>query len=438
MLTDASKIWKKALEILKEKVPVQSFSTWFEPTSGGVLKQNTLWIEVPNAFFIDWLEEHYHGLIHEILAEICGAPIKVNYKVLERTRERTSPGKLYREDTSHLQPRYTFDNFVVGEGNKFARAAAFAVANTPGKRYNPLFLYGTVGLGKTHLLQAIGNVVKQKTSHLKVHYTSCETFVNELVDAIQNRRTLQFKNKYRHKDVLLIDDIQFLEGKETAQEEMFYTFNSLYDTGSQIVLSSDRPPSALSTLEERLVSRLQGGLVCDIRPPSLETRMAILKQKAELSGVQVPGEIISFIAERIKFNVRELEGALIKLLALSTLTDVQINIATAQEFLKDVLAPYKDGISPQKIQKAVAEHYNVSMGALRGNRRMQAVVIPRQIAMYLTREYTASSLKEIGRAFGGKDHTTIIHAYAKIRKRMEREEEFREEVINIAKRINGE
>ncbi|MDI6840741.1 MAG: chromosomal replication initiator protein DnaA [bacterium] len=438
MLSDPKKIWNRVLEIIKDKVSAQVFSTWFEQTQGDSLHQDTLWIKVPNAFFIDWIEEHYHPLIHDTVSIIYGEPLKVRYRVMEPTKDKMAPDKVYHIDSSHLQPRYTFDNFIVGDGNKFAHAAALAVANAPGKHFNPLFIYGTVGLGKTHLLQAIGNYIKEHSGALKVYYTGCETIMNEMIDAIQNNRTVQFKKKYRYKDVLLIDDIQFLEGKESLQEEIFHTFNSLYEVGHQIVFSSDRPPSALSSLEERLVSRFGGGLVCDIKPPGLETRIAILKKKAEASGVQVPNEIISFIAERIKSNIRELEGALITLLARASLTDERITIESAHEFLKETISAEKNEVTVEKIQKVVASHYNISLAALRGKRRMRSIVIPRQIAIYLSREYTPLSLKEIGRIFGGKDHATVIHAYDRVKKLLEKNNEIQDEVTNIVKLITSE
>ncbi|MCK4352956.1 chromosomal replication initiator protein DnaA [candidate division WOR-3 bacterium] len=438
MLTEAEKVWKKVLEEIKEKAPPQAFSTWFEPTKGASLKQNTLWVLVPNSFFIDWIEEHYHSLIYDTLTQAYGEPLKIKYHVVERIKERIPPSKLYRIDSSQLQSRYTFDNFVIGDGNKFARAASFAVATVPGKQYNPLFLYGTVGLGKTHLLQAIGNYVKEKLPELKVYYTSCETFMNEMVDAIQNNKIIQFKKKYRFRDVLLIDDIQFLEAKESLQEEIFHTFNSLYDAGKQVVISSDRPPSALATLEERLVSRFQGGLVCDIKPPSFEIRLAILKKKAELSGIQVPDEIINFIAERIKSNIRELEGALIKLFALTSLTDTKLTLESAKELLKDVITKPNEEITINKIQKIVTNYYKISLTALRGKRRQQSIVRPRQVAIYLAREHTPTSLKEIGNMFGNRNHATIIHDYNKVRKLIDNNEDFKEEVNNILKLIKGE
>ncbi|MCK4306737.1 chromosomal replication initiator protein DnaA [candidate division WOR-3 bacterium] len=435
MLNGAKNLWEEVLGQIKPKIPSQNYETWLEPTEGETLTQNTLWVRVPNAFFIDWIEEHYHTSIYEILGTLNQEHLKVKYKSVEGGKEKSVPSRVYQPDSSHLQPRYTFDNFIIGESNNFARAASLAVAKTPGRQYNPLFIYGSVGLGKTHLLQAVGNYIKEHFSGLKVYYLGCEEFMTEMIDAIQINRVVQFKNKYRRKDALLIDDIQFLEGKEGLQEEIFHTFNALYDEGKQVIFSSDRPPGALANLEERLVSRFQGGLVCDIKPPSFETRIAILKRKASLAEVQVSDEVISFIATEIRGNIRELEGALIKLFAFASLTNGVIDIERARELLRDLLSRNGREVTMGKIQQVVANHYNISLASMRGKRRMQSIVLPRDVAIYLSREYTTSSLKEIGKTFGGRDHTTIIHAYNKIKKLLNRNNELSEEVNNIVKLI---
>lgn len=434
MLNEADKLWGKILEKIKEKVTPQIYSTWFEPTVAESVSQEVLWVKVPNRFFVDWIEEHYHSIIYETLKEEDDK-LKIRYKLVEQTKE-TNSTKLYDVDASNLQPRYTFGNFITGESNNFAFAAAKAVASAPGKQYNPMFLYGNVGLGKTHLLQAIGNHIKEHSSDSKVYYIDCENFMNEMVDALQNNRMIQFKNKYRRKDVLLIDDIQFLEGKESLQEEIFHTFNFLYDGGKQIVLSSDRPPPALSNLEERLVSRFQGGLVCDIKAPTIEMRVAILKKKLQGSGAKVPDEVINYIAEQFRSNIRELEGALVKLLALSTFTNEKITIDIAKELLKDMVT-VKKIITVETIQKTVANYFNVSLASLKSNRRMQSIVKPRNISIYLTREYTSLSLSDIGKAFGGRNHATIIHSCAQIIKLLKKEEE-QKEIDNILKLIKSE
>ncbi len=435
MLNEAKKLWEGVLGQIKPKIPSQNYETWLEPTEGETLTQNTLWVRVPNAFFIDWIEEHYHASIYEILGTLNQEHLKVKYKSVEGGKEKSVPSRVYQPDSSHLQPRYTFDNFIIGESNNFARAASLAVAKTPGRQYNPLFIYGSVGLGKTHLLQAVGNYIKERFSGLKVYYLGCEEFMNEMIDAIQANKIMQFKNKYRRKDALLIDDIQFLEGKEGLQEEVFHTFNALYDEGKQIVFSSDRPPGSLENLEERLVSRFQGGLVCDIKPPTFETRIAILKRKASSTDVQVSDEVISFIANEIRGNIRELEGALIKLFAFASLTNGTIDIDRARDLLSDLLSKNGREVTIGKIQKLVANHYNISLASMRGKRRMQSIVLPRDVAIYLSREYTASSLKEIGKVFGGRDHTTVIHAHNKIKNLLNRNNALSEEVNNIIKSV---
>ena len=435
MLNEAKKLWEEVLGQVKPKIPSQNYETWLEPTEGETLTQNTLWVRVPNAFFIDWIEEHYHASIYEILGTLNQEHLKVKYKSVEGGKEKSVPSRVYQPDSSHLQPRYTFDNFIIGESNNFARAASLAVAKTPGRQYNPLFIYGSVGLGKTHLLQAVGNYIKERFSGLKVYYLGCEEFMNEMIDAIQANKIMQFKNKYRRKDALLIDDIQFLEGKEGLQEEVFHTFNALYDEGKQIVFSSDRPPGSLENLEERLVSRFQGGLVCDIKPPTFETRIAILKRKASSTDVQVSDEVISFIANEIRGNIRELEGALIKLFAFASLTNGTIDIDRARDLLSDLLSKNGREVTIGKIQKLVANHYNISLASMRGKRRMQSIVLPRDVAIYLSREYTASSLKEIGKVFGGRDHTTVIHAHNKIKNLLNRNNALSEEVNNIIKSV---
>ncbi|MBI4722959.1 MAG: chromosomal replication initiator protein DnaA [Candidatus Stahlbacteria bacterium] len=437
MITDAIKLWEEVLSIVKQRIPEEAFLRWLEPTKGDSISQNTLWVRAPNSFFVEWIEENYHSFIYEALKSLpTDLPdLKVKYKLIDKVKEIGHSPRVYQEDASHLQPRYTFDNFIVGESNKFAHAACMAVARAPGKQYTPLFIYGGVGLGKTHLLQAIGNHAKSFLSDLRVYYISLEQFMNEMVDALKEHRIGQFKGKYRRKDILLIDDIQFLEGKEGLQNEIFHTFNALYEDNKQIVFSSDRPPSALVGLEERLISRFQGGLVCDIKLPDIETRIAILRRKTEIAKIQVADEVLLFIAKEIKSSIRDLEGALVKLFAFSSLTNGKIDLNKAQELLKDIAQQNKEEITIEAIQKAVAAHYNLSIAALRGKRRMQSIVLPRDVAIYLCREHTALSLKEIGKLFSGRDHTTIIHSYNKIKDLVEKKEEFNLEVNNIINSI---
>lgn len=437
---DAEKAWGKILLNIKERVGHQTYKTWFEPTKGAKLSGNTLVVDVPNLFFIDWLEEHFHELIYGASSTILGREFKVRFNAIEKGikghRAAAPPVKLYTVDSSRLQKRYTFDSFVVGSGNRFAHAAALAVAKSPGDKYNPLFIYGAVGLGKTHLIQAIGNYVKKTRPRIKVYYTSCEKFLNEMIDAIQNGRTIQFKNRYRSKDILLIDDIQFLENKEGLQEEIFHTFNSLHDAGRQVVITSDRPPRGINGLEERLVSRFQWGLVCDLKPPDIETRIAILQKKAELSGVSVPSDVLLFIAENIRSNIRELEGALVTLLALSSLSGTPIMMNSAKEMLKDIIGVReKREISLNRIQEAVANHYGITSQHLRGKRRIKNISVARQIAIYIARKYTKLTLKDIGKGFGGRDHSTILHDYEKTRKEIESNKELKNEILKILETI---
>lgn len=438
-------LWQKVLHALKERISAQAFKTWFAPTKGISLKGNTLTVAVPNIFFIDWLEDHYHTLMRDALRMVNGKRTQLKFRSLNRKQQIKAgpahaqiPMRLYYTDAAQLQKRYIFDTFVVGDSNRFAHAAAMAVANDPGRRYNPLYIYGSVGLGKTHLLQAIGNFVKGHTEALKIYYVSCEKFMNEMIDAIQQAKTIKFKKKYRGKDLLLIDDTQFLAQKVSLQEEIFHTFNSLYDVGKQVVFASDRPPNEIPTLEERLVSRFQCGLVCDIQPPSFETRVAILRKKAEISNGIIPDEVLFYIAERIKGNIRDLEGALVKVFALSSLTNMAITLDSIKEHLKDIFEEKEQRkVTVNNIQEIVADHYGISTGAIKGKRRLVSITLPRQVAIYLSRELTQLSLKEIGNLFGGRDHSTIIHDYEKIKKKEGNDLSFSKELAHIKEKIRS-
>jgi len=421
MSKSATKIWDEALTLLKGKVHEQSFNTWLRPTKGRSLVNGQLQVEVPNPFYAEWLGEHYSRLIEESVKEVLGRRVALVYEPvvtagsgLRRVRPVHQNGFSARE--SQLQERFTFKNFVVGKGNQFAHAAALAVAEAPGKTYNPLFIYGGTGLGKTHLSQAIGNFVTEQSAESRVYYTAAEKFMNEMIYAIQNRKTIEFKNKYRSKDLLILDDVHFLADKESLQEEIFHTFNSLYGAGRQIVMTSDRPPKDIPSLQDRLLSRFQWGLVVDIRPPDLETRIAILRNKAERDGIEIPDDVSYYIASNVKSNVRELEGCLVRLLAYSSLTGNEMSVETGREVLKDILGPERPRITPENIQRVVADYYDLSEDSIRGRRRTASVALPRQVAMYLSRELTDLSLKEIGAKFGGKDHTTVLHAYEKVKK----------------------
>lgn len=421
-------LWQAALSNIEKKISKPSFETWFKSTKAQSLQGDQLVINVPNEFARDWLEERYSDLITEILYDITGESLTAKFIIPQDQPEeeqelRTPPKKIKKDDdhndfpTSVLIPKYTFDTFVIGSGNRFAHAASLAVAEAPAKAYNPLFIYGGVGLGKTHLMHAIGHYVLEHNPTAKVVYLSSEKFTNEFINSIRDNRAESFRNKYRNVDVLLIDDIQFLAGKESTQEEFFHTFNSLHEESKQIVISSDRPPREIPTLEDRLRSRFEWGLITDITPPDLETRIAILRKKAKADGLDIPNEVMLYIANQIDSNIRELEGALIRVVAYSSLINKDINADLAAEALKDIIPSSKPKvITIHEIQKVVGEHYNVKLEDFKAKKRTKSVAFPRQIAMYLSRELTDYSLPKIGEEFGGRDHTTVIHAHEKISK----------------------
>ncbi len=402
---------------------------------------NVLTVDVPNSFFVEWLEEHYSPAIRELVNQEAGDDIVLRFHALnlrEEREEKDGWAPVNPVNESQLHERYTFETFVVGAGNQLAHAAALAVANSPARAYNPLFIYGGVGLGKTHLCQAIGNSVIGKHLYHKVYYTPAEEFMNEMIFAIQNEQTVSFKDKYRRKDVLLIDDIHFLAGKEGLQEEIFHTFNSLYDAGKQVVVTSDRPPKEIPTLQERLISRFQWGLVADIQPPDLETRIAILRKKADRDGLELSDDVFFYIADRVRSNIRELEGCLIRLLAYSSLTGSEIDLNSTREVLRDIVSEKRESVTVEGIQKVVADFFDLSEEVIRGKRRTASVALPRQIAMYLSREHTKLSLKEIGSKFGGKDHSTIIHACDKIRRMVRSDPGFQKKIEKIVHTILGD
>ncbi|MBN1781992.1 chromosomal replication initiator protein DnaA [bacterium] len=416
---DPDQVWKDALGLIQEQVNPQSFRTWFLPIEPLRVEGRKLTVQVPSQFFYEWLEEHYPHIIRQALSQVLGDEAVPVYSIIQRNEQRqhavveppkTTAGRYMGEDT-HLNSRYTFDTFVEGKGNQFAKAASLAVSEAPGgTSFNPLVLYGGVGLGKTHLIQAIGNFAREHHTANRIKYVSSEKFTIDFINSIQNNRTTEFSQLYRNVDILLVDDIQFFMAKERTQEEFFHTFNALHQKGKQIVLSSDRPPKELKGLEERLISRFQWGLVAEIQPPDLETRIAILQQKAEFDGIDLPMEIVEFVAINITSNIRELEGALIKLLAFSSLRGVDINLDLAKMVLKDILITKRKDISIEEIQRVVCEYYQIPDDLLRGKSRKQEIALARQVAMFLSKEMTHYSLKSIGLHFGGRDHTTVIHA----------------------------
>ena len=421
-------LWDEILARIETKVNRHSFYTWFKPTAFVAEDPKAVTVRVPSTLFKDWLTKHYSGVINEALNELKKANLEVNF-VAEgladtvpialspdeaATLENPPPPATISPGPAGLNPRYTFDSFIVGSSNQFAHAACRAVAEAPSRSYNPLFIYGGVGLGKTHLMHAVGQYVLQHDPNLKLTYISSERFMNEMINAVRYDRVIDFRERYRSVDVLLVDDIQFLSGKEGTQTEFFHTFNALYDSQKQIVISSDRPPHEIQSLEERLRSRFEWGLIADIQPPDLETKIAILKKKAETEIVPLPDEVAIYIAGKIKSNIRELEGSLIRLIAYASLTGQEISLELTQEVLKNILDHDERAITIEVIQKHVADYYNLKLLDLKSRNNSKSIAMPRQIAMYLCKSLTHASLPEIGRSFGGKHHSTVIHSIRKV------------------------
>lgn len=440
-MPDITRSWQQAKDYLKERLGEAIFETWIVPLQVKPKDEHTIILEAPDIFFRDWVDKHYGRAIEEAWnwsnpdqKITVSLETSSSFKPLQDKHPSLSPTIKPQEYTStlNLNPRYTFENFVVGSSNRHAQAYCLAVAETPSKAYNPLFIYGGVGLGKTHLIQAICHHIRNKVStNLKICYIPSERFTNELIDAIQHHSTSSFRQKYRGVDVLVIDDIHFIAGKESTQEEFFHTFNTLYDAHKQIVFSSDRPPKEIANLQERLVSRFSWGLTTDIQPPDLETRVAILKKKTEREPVSVPDDVIFFIAQLIKTNIRELEGALIRAIAYSLLEEKPLTLNLTKEVLRDLLKEPKKLITVDFVQRCVAEEFGVSLHDLKTKRRNKNIVLPRQIAMYLSRELTDSSLPEIGSFFGGKDHTTVLHSYNKIKENLNLDAILKERIERI-------
>jgi len=407
-------LWDEILAKVESKVNRHSFATWFRPTSYLSLDGSRLLVGVPNAQFREWLTKNYQGVLAEALQELGRANVHVIFEEAAEPSPSEGTAPAPERDSSSLNPKYTFDSFVVGSSNQFAHAAARAVAEIPSKSYNPLFIYGGVGLGKTHLMHAIGHYIHARQKRLNLLYISADRFINEMINAIRFDRLPAFRQKYRSIDVLLVDDIQFIAGKDRTQEEFFHIFNALHDAQKQIVISSDCPPRQIPTLEERLHSRFEWGLIADIQPPDIETKVAILRKKAEAERVEIPENVALFIASKVRTNIRELEGSLIRLIAYASLTGRDIDLSLAQEILKDLLHTEEKPITIEMIQKFVADHYNVKLTDLKAKNNAKSVVVPRQIAMYLTKTLTGASLPEIGKEFGGKHHSTVIHSVSKI------------------------
>ncbi|HUW66112.1 MAG TPA: chromosomal replication initiator protein DnaA [Spirochaetia bacterium] len=437
-------IWNGVTNTLKKKLDKHSYETWVKYVKLVDFIDNTLFIEVPNDFSRAWLSNNYSTLINETLNTLTRRDISVKFVMAGEVpkalaRKRSAARNTIENAFIPLNSKYTFDSFVVGNGNRFAHAASLAVAESPAKAYNPLFIYGGVGLGKTHLMHAIGHcVVNREGQHTRVAYVTSETFTNEIIYSIREDTTVEFRNKYRSMDILLVDDIQFVAGKERTQEEFFHTFNTLYEANKQIVISSDRPPKEIPTLEDRLRSRFEWGLIADIQPPDLETRIAILQKKAQLENMMVPDETILFIANQFQSNIRELEGALNTVNAYAELENHEIMPDEAAIVLKDILPPAKPKVvTAALVVETVSAFYNLRQEEFKAKKRTRAVAFPRQIAMYLTRELTDLSLPQIGNFFGGRDHTTVIHAYEKISTEMKEDQTLKTAIEELTSRLKS-
>jgi chromosomal replication initiator protein len=449
MQLSAEKIWDSAQEQLRSKLSKDTFSMWFAPLRACAVDGNHVTLETPNEFSEVWLRDNYISLLQDAVAIAAGRQLQVKFKIGAGSGSMMSipaPTRIKTTESSHerspangdlpFNPKNTFETFVVGNNNNFSYAAALAVAQAPGKSYNPLFLYGGVGLGKTHLLHAIGQHVVGNKKGARVAFLSSEKFTNEYIDAIQNNKLVGFRKKYRQTDVLLIDDIQFLAGKERIQEEFFHTFNALHEARKQIVLTCDRPASEIQGLEHRLVSRFEWGLVTDLQPPDVEMRLAILQKKAQIMGVTLPDDVINFLANRIRTNVRRLEGALIRVASYASLTGKKLTIEVVEGLLREIL--HEEGrfsISIEVIQKKVAEHFDIRLADMTSKRRPENIAFPRQIAMYLSRQMTESSLNTIGEAYGGRDHGTVLHACRLVKDRMEVDANVRQVVHYLEKQL---
>jgi len=451
MQASAEKIWIAAQEHLRSMLSADTYNLWFAPLRACSQENNSLTLEVANDFCEVWLKDNYMGLLQDVIALASGRQLQVKFKVgagggaagpgpqAVQVKKKAAEPAAERTSANHelnFNPKNTFDTFVVGNNNNFAYAAALAVAQAPGKSYNPLFLYGGVGLGKTHLLHAIGQHVVVHKKGARVAYVSSERFTNEYIDGIQNNQLVRFRKKYRQTDVLLIDDIQFLAGKERIQEEFFHTFNALHEGHKQIVLTCDRPASEIQNLEQRLMSRFEWGLVTDLQPPDVEMRLAILQKKAQIMGVQLPEEIMQFLANRIRNNIRRLEGALIRVASYAALTGKKLGLEMVEGLLREVLNEEgRYAINIDVIQKKVAEHFDIRLADMTSRRRPESIAFPRQVAMFLSRQMTETSLSAIGDAFGGRDHGTVLHACRLVKDRMEVDANVRQVVSYLEKQL---
>src|ERR1700727_3795878 len=436
-------LWDKILQHTEPRVNPHSFATWFRPTRMDKLEGDLLPVRVPTRLFCKRLTETYGQLLQAVLTEIGRPQLQLEYVCAESQPVAASAApspqaKLDFDSVTHqLNPRYTFESFVVGASNQFAQAAALAVAEQPSKTYNPLFLYGGVGLGKTHLMQAIGHTLKRRNPGLRLTYISAEKFTNEVIASIRFERMAGFRDRFRNMDVLMVDDIQFIATRERTQEEFFHTFNALYDQQKQIVISSDCPPKEISSIEERLRSRFEWGLIADIQPPDLETKIAILQKKGENEHVQIPDDVAEYIARAIKSNIRELEGALIRLMAYASLTGAHIDLITAQQVLKNIIDTQEKKVTIEQIQKRVGEVFGLRAQDLKVRSNSQQIAFPRQVAMFVVKQLTSASLPEIGRQFGGKHHTTLLHSIAKIDEQLRTDKDLNRSINKLLETLNG-
>lgn len=436
-------IWNNSLSKIEEKVGSNVADLWFRPIKLFQFKEQQAIIDVPNKFFRDWIEDNYPDIIAESIGIIMGYPISVRYKIAEKVDPLIKKMDMKLESRKqklaskgiYLNPKYTFENFVVGQSNQFAQAAAKAVSEAPGKTYNPLFIYGGVGLGKTHLINAIGNAVVDKIQERIVLYVSSEQFTNEVVAALRHDRMGELKEKYRNVDILLLDDIQFIANKTATQEEFFHTFNALYEKQKQIVISSDRPPKEIDAITDRLRSRFSMGLIADIQPPEMETKAAILFKKAANERITISEEVVYYLAARIKSNIRELEGCLIRLGAQAALTGNPIGIEMAKNILRDLIEDDERPVTVEQIQRVVCEHFHIKVADMKAKKRTKEIALPRQIAMYISKLFTNLSLSDIGKNFGGKDHATVIYAWKQIEEKRVKEEGFNRMIESLMRRI---
>jgi chromosomal replication initiator protein len=436
-------IWNNSLLKIEGKVGSSITELWFKPIKLLQLKEHQATIDIPNRFFRDWIEENYPDLIAESLGSVLGFPVNILFKTEEKIDPVVKKMDMKLESRRqslarkgiYLNPKYTFENFVVGPSNQFAQAAARSVSEAPGRTYNPLFLYGGVGLGKTHLINAVGNAVIDRNLNLIVLYVSSEQFTNEVVSALRHDKMGEFKDKYRNLDVLLLDDIQFIANKTATQEEFFHTFNALYEKQKQIVVSSDRPPKEITAVTDRLRSRFTMGLIADIQPPEIETKIAILLKKAEMERINIPEDTAYYLASKVKTNIRELEGCLIRLGAQASLTGRPIDKEMAKNTLRDLIEEDEKPITADHVQKVVCEYFGLKLSDIKAKKRTKEVALPRQIAMYITKQLTDMSLSDIGKGFGGKDHATVIYSYKQVEEKRAKDEAFNRMIENLIRKI---